>query len=189
MSCLLAYDAGLLPRERRHKSIRIVRGEPRPNNYTTVELPTQWPSKDYLAELVKKFGYCPSAAWGAAYHVAPTNDRRAVTVNEVLGDSSSDDWQASRTATLHPTHPYIPASPWNRDTKTGSGFRAKTVTRAIQKVLPRISDAHANAVFEFMTRRRPAAMVAESYGVPVKSLYNYKSILLVHLRKREDVML
>jgi hypothetical protein len=178
----------LLPSERRHISILVTRGEPRPDNYTTVELPKRWPSTDYLAWLVKDMGYCSSAAWGAVYHVAPTNDRRAVTLNEVLGDSSADDWQANRSTTLHPEHPYIPASPQSRNTTVGGNFHAETVTRAIAEVLPGISDAHARGLFDILTKRRPAVKVAEALGVKVGTMYSYKYRLMVSIRERGCVV-
>jgi hypothetical protein len=175
-----ALDLGLLPRERRHKIVRIIRGESRPEGYVTVELPARWPSTDYLAELVHEWGYCPSAAWSVPYHPMPTSidrrkARRTPTIDEA--DSFSDKRHAELgnfskfQNTPDPMHPYVPASPMRRTTTSIAKRRSEKFLEE-HDILGSMRDVHmAFAVAKCITRGKSARVVANEEGLSFVALH------------------
>jgi hypothetical protein len=162
-------------RETRGHSIHVYHGEPRPKGARRVTLRSQWPSTAELTRLVTKYGYPASAAVSAIY-------------SKGCGFAQDEDGEQYQGRVLHPEHPYVPASPELRGTHVG-GFHAKTVTRAIEKTLPGISEEHAKGVFETIALRRNDTLVAASLGIKVTTLYQYKWRVMCELRKEGSVML
>jgi hypothetical protein len=158
-------------RARRDKTIRFYRGESRPKGYRTVKLQSQWPSTALLCAIAK-LGYPKGAIFSSSYF-----------------DENREENHVGARQAIHPEHPYLPATPELRGTTTGGGFHAKTITRAIERVLPGIPDAHAKGVYEVIVLRRKPYLVAASLGVKVETLYTYKNRVIRTLRSEGSVML
>lgn len=175
--------AELLPRERRNVTRRVVRGEPRPEGYATVELPARWPSTDYLAELVHEWGYCPSAAWSVPHHEMPTSiDRRQArcfsSLDEIeamsekrLAKECKETKYANFAKTPDPLHPYIPASPMRRTMTSIAKRRSKKFLEE-NDILKTIRDVHMQlAVGKCITTGKSSRAVALEEGLSFVALH------------------
>jgi hypothetical protein len=173
-------------RSRRGRSVHVTHGEQRPFGARRVEATSRWPSQAEVTRLVVKYGYCPSAAVAGIYRVG---------VDDCADDEYNNDFDFGsnkhlvKTLAFHPEHPYIPATPELRGTTQGGGFHAETVARAIAEYLPGISDAHAKAVYEVIVLRRNAVHVAQTLGVSVGTVYQYKWKVTRALRSKGQICL
>ena len=168
-------------KSRRHRTIGVVWGDPRPTRARRQTLRSAFPPPRFLHDLVTELGYPPDAALAAfarpqKIHGFPDR-RRKVAFNS--------DGQFERKTNKgyqrldYGDNSYMPEAP-TRCTLTGGGLTEEQVRHGLSKM--RADGRVGQALFEIVYRRRSTKRVAEEFNLTPDNLYVYASRLRGHLR-------
>jgi hypothetical protein len=169
-------------KSRRHLTIGVGWGEPRPKAARRQRLRSNFPSPDFVRRLVVEMEYSPEAAlaaiaWAHKPWAHPKSDRRKAIAPDA--DEQGVTRSTGHQSLVDPNHPYNPAAP-SRRTLRGGGFSPKQVRQGLSRM--RADGRVGDALFEIVYRRRSTKKVAEEFDLSPENLYVYASRLRQHIR-------
>lgn len=172
-------------KSRRHLTIGIVSGDPRPADARRETLRSVFPSPRFLHHLVTEMGYPPGAALAAfarPRRMGEVPDRRraaAFNSDEQFERKANKGYQRLD----YGDNIYIREAP-SRRTETGGGFTEKQVRQGLSRM--RADGRVGHALFEIVYRRRSTKQLAEEFDLKPKILYVYATRLRGHIRRQQD---
>lgn len=180
-------------KSRRHQTLGVVGGEPRPKYARGQNLRSRFPGHSFLHHLVANLGYDPDAALAAfagpwPIHGRPDRRRKiAVGGGDDQAERTEQNREKERIRNKRPIRDYqyfnygdnlyIATAPTRR-TLTGGGFTEAQVLQGLSKM--RCSREMKNALLQVVYKRESAQQVAEKYGFSRAKLDVYASRLRGH---------
>lgn len=171
-------------KSRRHRTIGIVWGAPRPTHARRQTLRSVFPPPSFLYHLVTELGYPPDAALAAfarPQKIQGLPDRRrkvAFNSDEQSERKTNKGYQRLDYGDNY----YMPEAP-SRRTLTGGGFSEKQVLHGLSKM--RTDSTMKAALLEVVYKRHSPQAVGAKFGFSRAKLDVYASRLRGHIRREQ----